>query len=225
MRILIVEDDLKLASLLKKYLQFKKFTVDHVGDGLKAEEKAIKNEYDAIVLDWTLPGRDGLTVCKNLREAKVMTPIIMLTGRGEVEDKVRGFNSGADDYLSKPFDPDELAVRIQALLRRPKARLPEKLQVMDLVLDPTSHTVCREDVELQLMPKEFSLLEYLMRNTGRVVTNNELLQHVWGVYSNTSSNRLQVYIRYLREKVDEPYDLKLIQTVRGMGYKIAEPRA
>jgi two-component system OmpR family response regulator len=137
-----------------------------------------------------------------------------------VEDKIKGLNSGADDYLAKPFDPDELLARIGSLLRRPVERLPEKLQIADLVLDPVSHTVTREGVEIQLMPKEFSLLEYLIRNPGRVITNNELLQHVWGVYSNTSSNRLQVYVRYLREKIDEPYRVKLIQTVRGSGYKL-----
>jgi len=222
MRILIVEDDLKLASLLKKYLQTKKFAVDHVGDGKKAEEKALKNEYDLIVMDWTLPSQDGVKTCANLREAGLMTPILMLTGRGEVEDKIKGFNSGADDYLAKPFDPDELVARINSLLRRPQNRLPEKLTLADLELDPSTHIVLRDGVGINLMPKEYALLEYFMRNPGRVITNNELLQHVWGVYSNTSSNRLQVYIRYLREKVDEPYDKKLIQTVRGTGYKIME---
>jgi two-component system OmpR family response regulator len=220
MRILIVEDDLKLASLLKKYLTLKRYTVDHVGDGKKAEERAMNTAYDLIVLDWSLPSQDGIQVCLRLREAGVMCPIIMLTGRSEVEDKIKGLNSGADDYLAKPFDPDELLARIGSLLRRPVERLPEKLQIADLVLDPVSHTVTREGVEIQLMPKEFSLLEYLIRNPGRVITNNELLQHVWGVYSNTSSNRLQVYVRYLREKIDEPYRVKLIQTVRGSGYKL-----
>lgn len=222
MRVIVVEDDLKLASLLKKYLQLKKFTVDHVSDGKKAEGKINTTKYDAIVLDINLPSLDGIRLCSSLRGSGIMTPIIMLTHRSDVEDRIKGLNSGADDYLPKPFDPDELVARLNCLLRRPSVRLPEKLEVDGLVLDPDSSQVIRDGDEIALMPKEFSLLEYLMRNSGRVLTNNELLQHVWGVYSSTSSNRLQVYIRYLREKIDEPYDKKLIITVRGRGYKIGE---
>lgn len=220
MRLLLVEDDLKLATLLKKYLQLKKYVVDHVSDGLKAEQKILSTSYDAVVMDWTLPSKTGVKVCQEVREKGVSTPIIMLTGRSEIKDKLEGFNSGADDYLAKPFDPDELVARIDSLLRRPVNRLPEKLTVADLVLDPSSHQVMRGQETINLMPKEFALLEYLMRNPNRVVSNNELLQHVWGIYSNTSSNRLQVYVRYLREKIDEPFERALIKTIRGAGYMI-----
>ena len=223
MRILIVEDDLKLATLLKRYLQFKKFAVDHVSDGKKAKEKALASSYDVIIMDVVIPSMDGVKLCANLRESGLSTPIIMLTNRSDVEDRIKGLNSGADDYLPKPFDPDELVARINSLLRRPISRLPEKLEVADLMLDPSSHVVTRSGITINLMPKEYSLLEYLMRNKGRVLTNNELLQHVWGVYSNTSSNRLQVYVRYLREKIDEPFEVSLIKTVRGSGYKIEAP--
>ena len=222
MRLLLVEDDKKLAQHLQRYLSNNKFAVDHIEDGKIAQDKALKIKYDLIILDLTLPSRDGMKVCRTLRDEGLSTPIIILTGRGEIEDKVKGLNAGADDYLSKPFDPSELLARLNAILRRPKQSLPKKLEVRELVLDPFSHTVTREGEVIDLMPKEYALLEYLMRNKNRALTKNELLQHVWGVYSNSSGNRLEVYIRYLREKVDEPYERDLIRTVRGVGYKIEE---
>lgn len=220
MRVLFVEDDNKLAKLIKKLLLINKYVVDHVEDGKIAEQKALENNYDVIILDLTLPSRDGVKVCKAIRKNEINTPVLMLTGRSGPNDRVVGLDSGADDYLIKPFDPDELLARIRALLRRPQNALPSKLVVEDLVLDPASHTVSRGKKSIDLMPKEYSLLEFLMRRANQAVTKTELLSHVWGVYSHSSSNRLEVYIRYLREKVDEPFETNLINTVRSVGYRL-----
>ncbi len=222
MRVLLVEDDKELSSLVEKLLTDENYVVDTAFDGEVGEEKALANEYDAIILDLTLPKKDGLEVCKSLRAEGAKTPILMLTGRATISEKVTGLDSGADDYLVKPFGAKELYARLRAVMRRPAKVLPKELVVGPLELDPSTHEVKRDGQLIDLMPKEYSLLEFLMRNPGQVCTREELLNHVWGVYSNNSSNRLEVYIRYLRNKVDLDFDEDLIKTVRGTGYKIVD---
>lgn len=220
MRILLVEDDRQVARQVAKVLEYSKYIVDIAYDSDSAASKAITGEHDLILLDISLPGKDGLTLCKELRADGCSLPIIMLTGRDSELDKVAGLNAGADDYVAKPFGPEELVARIRAVLRRPQQTLDNVLRVDDLELDLVSHIVRRKGEVIEVMPKEFVLLEYLMRKGGEVLTKHDLLAHVWGIYSKTSSNRLEVYIRYLREKIDEPFDTKLIHTVRGSGYRI-----
>jgi DNA-binding response OmpR family regulator len=220
MRILVVEDDAQVARQIARVLEHAHFVVDKAGSSEIVPEKLQKNEYDLLLLDVSLPGKDGLTLCKELRAEGQNIPILMLTAHDTQLDKVAGLNAGADDYIAKPFGPDELIARIRAVLRRPQQTLTNKLIAGDLELDLVAHTVRRGDELIEVMPKEFALLEYLMRKKGEVLTKNDLLAHVWGVYSNTSSNRLEVYIRYLREKIDDPYENKLIHTVRGAGYKL-----
>lgn len=222
MRLLLVEDDPRLSKILLKFLKNEGYSVDHIADGLKAQEKILATDYDVVVLDLTLPSRDGMKVTRKVREAGNTTPILILTGRDAVEDRIKGLNNGADDYLIKPFNANELIARLQALMRRPRRNLPLIYKVGDLVLDPAEHTVTRNGKEVNLMPKEYSLLEYLMREPGKARKKHEILAHVWGIYSNNSSNRLEVYIKYLREKVDGDHPKKYIKTVRGIGYKISE---
>jgi len=222
MRALLIEDDPKLGPTLAKLLRKQGYSTDLQKDGLVGLDRALNQKYDIMLLDLNLPNKDGLEICQGVREAKISTPILMLTSRGEILDRVRGLDIGADDYLAKPFSTGELFARMRALLRRPEQTLPAKLSFGDIVLDPATRDVTHEGKSIKLMPKEYALLEYLIRNTDRAVPREELLRHVWGVYSNSSSNRLEVYVRYLRSKLDKPFSTNYISTVRGVGYRLVE---
>jgi two-component system OmpR family response regulator len=221
MRILVVEDEPKIASAIKKGLEAETFSVDVVGDGDTALSYGRSSEYDAIILDWMLPGSvDGKQVCEILRAENVKTPIIMLTAKDAVDHKVAGLNGGADDYLSKPFSFDELVARLYALLRRPRNLLAKTMTVGDLSLDPVSKQVRFKGLPITLTAKEFALLEYLMRRAGVVVSKNELITHVWDDDDDILPNTVEVYIGYLRNKIDRMYGTDLIQTKRGFGYTL-----
>jgi two-component system OmpR family response regulator len=215
-RALVVEDEAKLAELLRHGLRREGMAVDVAGDGAEALVRATATDYDVIVLDLMLPGIDGFDVCRELRAQEVWSPTLMLTARDGVEDRVRGLDSGADDYLVKPFAFDELLARIRALIRRGAQPRPTVLEVGELRLDPAGHRVWCADAELALTPREFALLEIFMRHPGQVLSRFELLEHVWdGSYENRS-NVIEVYVGYLREKLDRD----AIETVRGAGYRL-----
>lgn len=222
MRILVVEDEHRIAGSIKKGLEQERYAVDVVYDGTTGYDLAASEEYDLIILDLMLPGMDGMAICKKLRSEKNHTPILMLTAKGQIQDKITGLDSGADDYLVKPFSFEELLARIRALSRRPKQALSEKLTVADLTLDTKLFIVNRSDNTIQLSGKEFSLLEYLMRNSGKILTKDQIIAHVWDYEADILPNTVEVYIRNLRQKIDLPFKNKkpLIQTVRGFGYKI-----
>lgn len=222
-RALIIDDDQELAKILRSILEKQHFSVDTLFDGGGVVERVKKHEYDVVILDLNLPDADGVEVCQSLRTAGYIVPVIMLTARRTTIDKITGLDAGADDYLPKPFSPDELMARIRAVLRRPEQSIGDVLQVGDLKVHTLEHKVTRAGREIELMPKEYALLEYMARKPSTLLRKEELLSHVWGIYSRTGSNRLEVYIRYLREKIDEPFETKLIKTVRGSGYKICEP--
>ena len=221
MRILVVEDEKKIAAFIKRGLKEEGYAVDVAADGQEGHELASVNDYDLIVLDIMLPKLDGVTLCKRLRAEKNDTPIIMLTAKTSVHDKVTGLDAGANDYLTKPFAFEELLARMRVLLRR-AVQPATQLQVADLVLDLLSHKVTRGDREIVLSSREFALLEYLMRNAGAVVTRTMISEHVWDIDFDTSTNVIDVYINYLRNKIDVDFDKKLIQTVRGRGYTLKE---
>jgi two-component system, OmpR family, copper resistance phosphate regulon response regulator CusR len=223
MRILLVEDNRRLASSLKAHLEDDGYAVDAAYDGVEGQELAELTPYDVIILDIMLPRRDGLEVCRELRIQKVPAKIIMLTARDAVEDRVRGLDSGADDYLVKPFSIDELRARLRALLRRDSDDKTGLLQIADLKLDPASHTVTRAGETIELTTKEFALLEYLIRNPNRLITREMAQAHVWSYDYDGVSNVVDVYIRRLRRKVDEPFEPRLIETVRGSGYRLRKP--
>ncbi len=218
MRILLVDDDKKLAGYLKKGLVEEQHAVDVFYDGISGAFWAKENDYDIIILDIMLPGKDGIEVCRELRAKHIVTPIIMLTARDAVEDKIKGLDVGADDYLAKPFSFGELLARIRALLRRSQQYKTQTLQVADLELDPGSHKITRAGKEIALTGKEYALLEYLMRNKGRVVTETNIIDHVWDMQAEPFTNVVNVYIHYLRNKVDKGFEKKLIHTVRTIGY-------
>ncbi|MBS3818962.1 response regulator transcription factor [bacterium] len=222
MRILIVEDDKKLGTFLKKGLKEEQYAVDVCRNGNDALFYAQVNDYDVIVLDLMLPGKDGMDVCRELREKSVFTPILMLTAKDTVEDKISGLSEGADDYLTKPFSFAELLARIRALLRRKQDYTESVLKVGDLELDPIRRNVTRAGKEMSLTGKEYGVLEYLMRNKGKVVTEWMILEHVWDMNYEGTSNVVNVYINHLRNKIDKGTEKKLIHTVRGYGYKIDE---
>jgi len=224
MRILVVEDEHKIANSIKKGLEQENFSVDIVFDGESALDMAETEEYDCIVLDLMLPKINGVQVCSQLRKDENHTPIIMLTAKSELEDKVHGLTMGADDYLTKPFAFEELLARIRALLRRPKDRLENTLKCGDLELNPATFEIKRLDEQVNLTKKEFALLEYLMRNKGKTVTKDQIISHVWNYDSNILGNTVEQYIGYLRNKIDKPFPNKkqLLQTIRGFGYKLAE---
>ena len=221
MRVLIVEDERKLAALLERGLREEGHVAEVAGRGEDALWMARSSEYDAIVLDVMLPGLDGFAVCRKLRADGVWTPVLMLTARDSVEDRVAGLDTGADDYLVKPFSFDELLARLRAVARRPPVERPAVLEVDDLRLDPAQRRVWRGETELQLSPKEFALLEAFMRRPNRVLTRLDLLEHAWDMAYEQRSNVVDVYIRYLREKVDRPFGRESIETVRGVGYRLA----
>ena len=222
MYILVVEDEQRLARLLRRVLQEERQTVDLIHDGATALELALGKTYDLILLDLMLPDLDGVQICKALRGENVMTPILMLTARGAVEDRVAGLNAGADDYLVKPFAMDELLARVNALLRRGTRAgdLGMVLRVGELTLDLVRHEVQRDGQIIELTAKEFALLEYLMRNAGRVLSRTQIIEHVWSYDFETLSNVVDMYIHYLRDKIDRGFGRPLIKTVRGLGYKV-----
>ena len=222
MKILIVEDEHKIANLLKQGLEQERFVVDIAYDGTSGFDLASSEPFDVIILDRLLPGIDGLEICKKLREQGIHTPILMLTAKGQIMDKVEGLNSGADDYLTKPFAFEELLARIKALIRRPKATSNSVLQVEDLTLNTDSYEVKRGGDKITLSSKEFALLEYLMRHQNRTLTKEQIINHVWSYDANILPNTVEVFIGYLRNKIDRPFKNKknLINTIRGFGYKI-----
>lgn len=220
MTILVVEDEIKITRFIKKGLEMEHYTVEVAYDGEEALDMAEINSYDLIILDIMLPKIDGLDVCKRLRQAKVEAPIIMLTARDAVEDRINGLDAGADDYLVKPFAFGELVARIRALLRREKTVKSIKLKVGDLVLDPVTHEVHRGEKEIKLSSKEYRLLDYMMRRPGQICTRTMIGEHIWGYNFTEDSNVIDVYISYLRRKVDKGHRDKLIHTVRDVGYKI-----
>lgn len=221
MRILLIEDEEKIANSLKLGLTQESYAVDVVNDGLEGYEMASYEDYDLIILDLMLPSLSGLEICKRLRDEKIHTPILMLTARGEIEDRVNGLDTGADDYLSKPFAFTELLARIRALSRRPKQTVGTVLEVDDLTLNTSTSEVKRGGKPVSLSSKEFALLEYLMRHKGSIVKKDQIMDHVWDYDSDVLPNSVEVYITHLRGKIDKPFKGKaLITTVRGFGYKI-----
>lgn len=220
MRILVIEDEKKVAEFIKNGLAEEGYAVDTAPDGDAGYELATSNEYDAILLDILLPKIDGITLCSTLRSEGLHTPILMLTAKDAVKDKVRGLDAGADDYLTKPFAFEELLARIRALLRKQYQHQNTRLQVDDLVLDTVSHAVTRAGEVIPMSVKEYALLEYLMRNAGSVVTRTMISEHVWDISFETFTNVIDVYISYLRNKIDKGRSKALIQTVRGRGYTI-----
>jgi len=223
MRLLLIEDDRKAARLLTKGLQEEGFVVDVAPTGEDGEEKAAVNEYDLIVLDWVLPGKDGLAVCRALRAGATSTPILMLTARDSVADRVSGLSTGADDYLTKPFAFAELLARIRALLRRSRVAQPAVLRVADLTLDPATRRVTRGDGPVILTPREYAILEALMRNAGEVVSRTRLTERVWDDASEVLDNLLDVHVSHLRNKIDHGASVPLIHTIRGVGYRLGQP--
>lgn len=221
MRILVVDDEKKIALGIKKALESQKYAVDVCHDGIEALNMAEAIEYDLIILDRMLPGMDGVSIIKNLRSQNIYTPILLLTALGTIKDKTDGLDAGADDYLPKPFALDELLARVRAILRRPKVKAEIILTVGDLSLNLNTHSVKRSNKDIILTNKEFSLLEFLMRNKNQPISKEQIITHVWNWDSDILPNNIEVYISYLRDKVDKPFSKKLIKTVRGVGYKIS----
>ena len=223
MRILVVEDEKKLANFIKHGLEEERYIVEIAYNGEQGLEMAMNNEYDAILLDVMLPGRDGFSILQELRKAGLKVPIMMLTARGATEDRVMGLDLGADDYLPKPFSFEELAARLRSILRRSAPEKTTKLQCGDLILDTITHFAYRGGKEIELTTKEYALLEYLMRNKNRIVSRSNILQHVWRHSFDPESNIIDVYIKRLREKIEfDPSQPQLIQSIRGVGYRIRE---
>ena len=223
MRILLVEDNRRLSNSLRMILQEDGYAVDVAYDGFDGEEAALLPGYDIIILDIMLPGKNGLEICRELRNRRINTPILMLTARDALEDRVAGLDTGADDYLIKPFEVDELRARIRALLRRDSSDKTGLLSVADLELDPATHTVTRAGQPIELTAKEFSLLEYMMRHPNHLITREMAEQHLWSYDHVVVSNVVDVYIRRLRRKIDDSHPVKLLETLRGAGYKISVP--
>jgi two-component system OmpR family response regulator len=222
MRVLVVEDHERMAELLRRGLTEEGYAVDVVGTGRDAAWMADENDYDAIVLDVVLPDEDGFTVCRGIREREGWSPVLMLTARDAVEDRVRGLDAGADDYLTKPFSFDELLARTRALIRRGSSERRPVLRVGDLTLDPASHRSARGDTELRLTPKEFALLEYFLRHPGEVLSRSRLIEHVWDFSFDADSNIVDVHVLSLRQKIDRPFGRDSIETVRGSGYRLRD---
>lgn len=223
-KLLIIEDEQKIADSLKQGFEQEHFIVDVVYDGIAGYDLASEGTYDAIILDRLLPGMDGLSICTKLRTQDNHTPILMLTAKTQVIDRVEGLNGGADDYVTKPFAFEELLARVKALMRRPKQVGTHLLTIADLTLSINTFEVKRDDKTITLSAKEFSLLQYLMQHPGQTVTKEQIMNHVWGYEADILPNTIEVFIGYLRAKIDKPYKGKpsLIHTVRGFGYKIGE---
>lgn len=222
MKILVVEDEKKVASFLKKGLEQDYYAVDVAYDGKSGLDLALVEEYDLLILDIMLPIMDGMTLLKEIRKVKIETPVLMLTAKGNVEDKVEGLDSGADDYLPKPFAFEELLARVRALIRRKDKIKNLVISADDLKLDTQSHRVTRGDIEIILTPKEYSILEYLMRNKNHVISRIKLTEHVYEYQFDPDTNVIDVYINKLRNKIDKNSDRPLLQTIRGIGYMIKE---
>lgn len=223
MRVLLVEDEPKLARFVQKGLTEEAFAVDVARDGEEALERARRTAYDLVILDLMLPGIDGFAVCRELRALGTETPILILSARGMVEDRVKGLELGADDYLTKPFVFSELSARVRALLRRRQPAALLTLKVADLTLDPITRIVKRGERRIELTQKEFALLEYLMRQTGQIVTRTMIAEHVWGFNWDRLTNVIDVYINHLRNKIEVSPEPRLIHAIRGAGYVIREP--
>ncbi|MGD9734088.1 MAG: response regulator transcription factor [Solirubrobacterales bacterium] len=220
MRVLVVEDEVKMAALIRRGLSEQGLAVDVAGSGEDALVKAVAASYDAIVLDVILPGIDGFETCRKLRTGGIWSPVLMLTARGALEDRVAGLDGGADDYLTKPFSFAELLARLRALARRGQAERPAELEVGDLRLDPATRQVWRGEEEIELSAKEFTLLEAFMRHPGGVLTRTQLLEQAWEYDFEHRSNVIEVYIRYLRRKIDVPFGVNSLETIRGAGYRL-----
>jgi two-component system, OmpR family, copper resistance phosphate regulon response regulator CusR len=218
MRILLIEDSKKAAEAIAKGLRAEGYAVDIAGDGIIGEELARINDNDIIILDLMLPRQDGWTICANLRKQNILTPILMLTALGDVEDKIKGLNSGADDYLSKPFHFGELLARIRSLARRKTEIRASIIEKFGLKLDLNTHIVSREGKEISLTAKEFSLLELFMMNSGRVISRETISEHVWDMNFEPKSNVIESFIKFLRQKIDKGFDRPLLHTIRGAGY-------
>ena len=222
MRVLIIEDEHKIANAVKRGLEHESYAVDIVYDGIEGYDMAAVEKYDCIILDLMLPGMDGIEICKKLRGKNIQTPILMLTAKSQLEDKVSGFNNGADDYLIKPFALAELLARVKALTRRPQNSVGTVLTVSDLTLDTINFEVDRDGKKIRLSNKEYALLEYLMCHKNQVVTKEQIISHVWDYDADVLPNSVEVYIRHLRKKIDEPFRKPLIHTIKGFGgYKLS----
>jgi len=222
MRILLVEDEKRIASFIQRGLKEEKYAVDAAADGDKGLYLADINEYDLIILDIMLPGKDGIFICRELRKKNIDTPVLMLTARNTTEDKVAGLDVGADDYLTKPFAFEEFLARVRALLRRKNTKKTTKLKVCDLELDQLSHKVQRGGKVITLTSKEYALLEYLMIHSQQVITRTMISEHVWNEDFDSFTNVIDVYIRYLRNKIDKGFSKPLLHTIRGSGYMLSE---
>lgn len=220
MRILVVEDNHRLAKSLKTSLEEDGYAVDAVFDGEEGESYALSAPYDLILLDVMLPKKDGFSLCSDLRQQGINAPVLMLTARDAVDDRVDGLDSGADDYLVKPFSMNELRARLRALLRRHEPNKTALLQVGELSMDPANHSVQRGNTPIKLTPREFAILEYLMRSPNRILTREMIEAHVWNFDFISGSNVVDVYIRRLRRKIDDPFEGKMLETVRGVGYRL-----
>jgi DNA-binding response OmpR family regulator len=220
MRILVVEDEAKVASFIRRALEEESYAVDVCADGARGLDLARAGCYDLVILDLMLPGMPGLEVLKALRKEQVAAPVLILTARSELDQKVKGLDAGADDYLTKPFAIEELLARVRVLLRRGSGEAAGVLQVDDLVLNPATREVTRGGKRIELTAKEYALLEYLMRNAGRVLTRPMIAEHVWNQDFDTFTNVIDVYVNYLRNKIDRGQERKLLQTVRGSGYTL-----
>ena len=223
MRLLVIEDEQKVANFIKQGLEEEGYAVDHAADGASGLQMALEGLHDVIVLDVMLPKLDGLSVLQQLRQEKVTTPVLLLTVRATIEDKVLGLDAGADDYLTKPFAFEEFVARVRALLRRRAETAPPILQVANLALDPARRVVSRGDKKIELTPREFTLLDYFMRNPDRVLTRTMIANRVWDYTFDTTTNVIDVYVNYLRKKIDTGHDTKLLHTVRGVGYVMRVP--
>lgn len=223
MRILVVEDEHKIANALKQGLSHEKYAVDVEYDADNGLGAALNESYDVMIIDRMLPGSvEGLDICREVRAANIHTPILLLTAKDQIKDRVEGLNAGADDYLVKPFSFEELLARIRALLRRPETTSGTVLKVADLTLDPVNFEVKRADKRLNLSSKEFALLEYMMRNSNRVLSKDNIISHVWDFDADILPNTVEVYIGYLRNKIDKPYEKQLLHTQRGFGYVLGD---
>jgi two-component system, OmpR family, response regulator len=220
MRILLVEDEMKMARALRRGLEQEGHAVDVTSDGDDGLSKALEYDYDAVVLDVMLPGRDGFSICRDLRANGKWSPVLMLTARDAVEDRIRGLDAGADDYLVKPFAFGELLARLRALVRRGPTERPPVIAVGDVELDPAAHTVTRSGTAVDLSAREFALLEFLMRHPGEVLSRARILEQVWDYSYAGFSNVVDVYVAYLRRKLERPFGRPLIRTVRGVGYAL-----
>ena len=219
-KVLVVEDDPALQKQLEDFLRFEKYTVEAVGDGGEASHRLLISKYDLVILDWNLPGMSGPEVLKKLRGSGCSTPVLMLTGKSNIMDKTEGFDAGADDYLTKPFDLKEVGLRAKALLRRPQAMLTGTIDIGFVSLDPHAHKVFLDGEEIQMLPKEFALLEFFMRHPGQIFSQEALLESVWKSESESSIHTVYVHVRNLRKKLNRDGKPQILKTVHNMGYKL-----